>query len=145
MSSPQDEKLAFALRLKQALKRSKKKIDTPTELALQFNLLYQGDSITQQSAQKWLTGLNRPAPDKIETLAAWLNVSPQWLRYGIAEERPQITVGRKPPKGKTAAAIEPTADEIKLLARIRALPEHRRYLVNEIVDQFALEQEMWLK
>lgn len=140
----QDEKQAFSLRLKQALKRSPKKIDTPAELALQFNLRHQNESITAQAAQKWLSGLARPTPDKIETLAAMLSVSAQWLRYGIAEERPPVTAGSKAQSRNTpAAAIQPTADEIQLLGRIRILSEHRRNLVHEIVEQFALEQEMW--
>jgi transcriptional regulator with XRE-family HTH domain len=137
-----DEKQAFAQRLKQALKRSQKKVTTGTELALQFNLRHGNDSISQQAAQKWLTGLARPTPDKIETLAEWLNVSVQWLRYGIADERPVVTIGKKLPKGKVAA-IQPTEDELKLLLRMRNLPEHQKYLINEIVEQFALEQEIW--
>lgn len=141
MSSP-DEKQAFALRLKQALKRSPKKIGTPTELALQFNLRHQNDSITVQAAQKWMTGKSRPAVDKIKTLAAMLNVSAQWLRYGIAEDRSALATGGKV-QAKHTAAIQPTDDEIQLLGRIRILSEHRRNLVHEIVEQFALEQEMW--
>jgi len=137
----QSEKQAFAGRLKQALKRSAKKVETGTELALQFNLRHD-DSISPQAAQKWLTGQAVPTPDKIEVLAAWLNVSIQWLRYGIAEERLSIANGKKVPKNK-ATVVQPTEDELKLLTRIRNLPEHRRYLVNEIVEQFSLEQEMW--
>jgi transcriptional regulator with XRE-family HTH domain len=143
MPKSQDEKQAFAARLKQALKRSPKKVVTATDLSIQFNLRHQNEPITVQAAQKWLAGQARPTIDKIETLAEWLNVSVQWLRYGIAEERQSITTGRKAQKGKAAAAIQPTDDELRLIARIRTLSEHRRYLVNEIVEQFALEQEMW--
>jgi len=143
MPKAQDEKQAFAARLKQALKRSPKRVDTPAQLALQFNLRHPDESISPQAAQKWLTGQARPTLDKIETLAEWLNVSAQWLRYGIAEDRPVATVGRKAQKGRGSAAIQPTDEELKLLARLRNLPDHRRYLVNEIVEQFSLEQEMW--
>ena len=145
MHSPANEKQAFSLRLKQALKRSAKKVETPTELANQFNLRHQNDPITTQAAQKWLTGLARPTVDKIETLAAWLNVSAQWLRLGIAEERPQIETEKKSPKGKVVTAASLTQDELILIAQLRNLPEHRRFLVTEIVEQFSLEQEMWLE
>lgn len=142
MPRPQDEKRAFSQRLKQALKRSHKKVETPTELATQFNLRYKGGSISNQAAQKWLTGLSLPTVDKMDVLADWLNVSAQWLRHGIAEERPSMA-GRKSQAKKTAAAVQPTVEELKLLARIRNLSEHRRNLVAEIIEQFALEQEMW--
>lgn len=95
-----------------------------------------------QAAQKWLTGQARPTPDKIETLAAWLNVSAQWLRYGIAEDRPTVTA-KKLPKSRGEAPAPLTKDEALFLGRIRAMPEHRRNLVIEIVEQFSLEQEMW--
>lgn len=143
MSKPQDEKRAFAARLKQAIKRSPKKVETPTDLSIQFNLRHKGESITVQAAQKWLSGQARPTVDKIETLAEWLNVSTQWLRFGIAEDRSTIPPGRKGQKAKSATAIQPTEEELKLIARIRSLPEHRRNLVNEIVEQFSLDQEMW--
>lgn len=142
MPSQKDEKHEFSLRLKQALKRSRKKINTPTELALQFNLRHQADSISQQAAQKWLSGQARPTPDKIETLAEWLNVSAQWLRFGIAEKTPLQTA--RPLSKKTAVNRDALSDdEIKLILRIRTLSAHQRYLIIETVEQFALDQEMW--
>jgi transcriptional regulator with XRE-family HTH domain len=142
MPTPQDERNAFAKRLRQALKRSPKKVDTAAELALQFNLRHPAEPITQQAAQKWLTGQARPTLDKVETLSEWLNVPAQWLLYGRGEQRSQATPGKKGQKGKSAAPIQPTEEELKLLARIRSMPEHRRNLVLEIVEQFALEQEV---
>ena len=142
MPTTSDEKLAFSQRLKLALKRSKKKIENPTDLALQFNLRHRKDSITAQAAQKWLTGKSVPTTDKIETLAAWLNVSVQWLRHGIPEAKP--TKSLKPlSKTATTKPDVPNASELKLLQRIRNLPESRRELVIEIVEQFSAEQEMW--
>lgn len=141
MTSQQD-KTAFSLRLKQALKRSPKKINSPTELALNFNLRHAGDPVTPQAAQKWLAGTSLPTFEKIVTLAEWLNVSLQWLRYGIAEDKPTAKAARKTVRAKVTA-VAPTAEELKLLATLRAMPEHRRNLVIEIVEQFSLEQEMW--
>jgi transcriptional regulator with XRE-family HTH domain len=138
----QQEKSAFSLRLKQALKRSPKKINSPTELALNFNLRHVGDPVTPQAAQKWLAGTSLPTYEKIATLAEFLNVSLQWLRYGIAEDKPVAKATRKGLKAKAIASV-PTADELKLLTALRAMPEHRRNLVIEIAEQFSLEQEMW--
>jgi transcriptional regulator with XRE-family HTH domain len=140
--SSSDEKEAFALRLKQALKRSLKKVETPAELALQFNLRHENESITPQAAQKWLTGLSRPTPEKIKILSDWLNVSEQWLRYGIPEKlSPQST---RPVSKKAATNRDAFSDEeTKLILRIRSLSAHQRYLIAETVEQFALGQEMW--
>ena len=143
MPKSQSERQAFAARLRQALKRTPKKVSTAAELALQFNLRHPADPITQQAAQKWLTGLARPTLDKVDTLSVWLNVSAQWLLYGKAEEKLQSATDTKRPKGKSVSVKPPTEDELQLLSRIRNLPEHQRYLVTEIVEQFALEQEMW--
>ncbi len=142
MPTTPDEKLAFANRLNAALKRSKKKIQSPTDLALQFNLRHKDTPITPQAAQKWMSGKARPTPDKINTLAEWLNVSAQWLRYGIAEARPAKSA-KSASDANESRQIAPTAKELRLLNRIRNLPEARRALVVEIVEQFSIEQEMW--
>lgn len=140
--STHDEKTAFAERLKQALKRSRKKIETAADLALQFNLRHPNEPITPQAAQKWLAGKSHPTPDKIATLADWLNVSPQWLRHGVGEKiRPQAT--RLVSKEPTTSSGTFSADEVVLLQRIRSLTEHRRYLITQLVQELALEQEMW--
>ncbi|MCL2635597.1 MAG: transcriptional regulator [Betaproteobacteria bacterium] len=131
------EKQAFAARLQQALKRSPKKIDTATELAVQFSLRHPDAAITPQAALKWLTGRARPTPDKIETLAKWLDVSPMWLRHGIADK---ARSGHAP---KQDGPLQPTTEEIHLLERLRALPEARRLLVLGIAEQFALDGEVW--
>lgn len=143
MQTSQAEKLAFARRLKQALKRSSKKVDTPTELALQFNLRHQQGSITPAAAQKWLTGQAQPTIDKIETLSDWLGIAPQWLRWGTAEDRSTQPTGKKGQPRKSAAAIQPSEAELMLLTRLRNLPEHQRNLVTEVLEQFSLQQEMW--
>ncbi|WP_017232908.1 transcriptional regulator [Pandoraea sp. B-6] len=135
-----DEKKAFAARLKQALKRSPKKIETASELATQFNLRHPVEPITPQAAQKWLTGTARPTVDKIKTLAEWLDVSEQWLRFGVTDmKRP------RPAKGASAVAdeVRPTALELELLRRLRGLSAHRRQIVEEIIEQFALDGEVW--
>jgi transcriptional regulator with XRE-family HTH domain len=133
------ETQAFADRLKQALKRSAKKMGTPSELALQFNLRHPGSQVTNQAVQKWLSGNSRPTPDKIETLAALCNVSAQWLRHGIAEARP-----RAPQSLADRAGVEPlTAGEQVLLQRFRSLSAHQQELIADLLEQLSLNLEMW--
>lgn len=134
-----DDKKAFASRLKQALKRSSRKIETATELATQFNLR-SDEPITPQAAQKWLSGTARPTVDKMKTLADWLDVSEQWLRFGVTDmKRSRPAKGAKP----ADEAIQPTTEELELLRRLRGLSAYRRQLVEGVIEQFSLDAEVW--
>ena len=126
------EKQAFSERLKQALKRSPKRIETPTELATQFNLNYAGKSVTNQAVQKWFSGENRPAPDKIETLAQMLNVSYTWLRYGITDVRSTKSGKSRP---EASDEIIPTPEELQWIRQYRRLSAHQQGLINDLVEQ----------
>ncbi|KKI37495.1 hypothetical protein VI03_18170 [Burkholderia vietnamiensis] len=135
-----DEKKAFAARLKQALKRSSKRIETASQLATQFNLRHPAEPITPQAAQKWLTGTARPTADKIKTLVDWLDVSEQWLRFGVTDmKRSRPAKSAKP----TDEAIQPTVDELELLRRLRGLSAYRRQLVEGVIEQFSLDADIW--
>lgn len=135
-----DEKKAFATRLKQALKRNSKRIETASELAIQFNLRHPAEPITPQAAQKWLSGSARPTLDKIKTLAAWLDVSEQWLRFGVTD----MKRARQPGQPKNAdETIVPTREELELIGRLRRLSAYRRQLVEGVIEQFNLDQEIW--
>lgn len=136
---PQDDKQAFSLRLKQALTRSSKKIESPSELALQFNLRHPSEPITPQAAHKWLTGKAMPTTDKLETLADWLGVPLQWLRFGIPEMAAKSR--KKPAKAGDVGSL--TAEETELIVRLRTMPEARRKLVLDLVGQLSLDGEMW--
>jgi transcriptional regulator with XRE-family HTH domain len=131
-----DEKLAFTKRLKLALKRSDKKITSPVELALQFNLRHKNEPITAQAAQKWLTGQAKPTADKIDTLAKWLVVSPHWLRYGSANGEQTIPVVRQT---KTQSNSALTEFEAGLISQYRQLSEHQKSLIADLVEQLAAE------
>src|SRR5690242_15695098 len=93
-----DDNQEFSKRLKLALSRSPKAIDTAAELALQFNLRHPKAPITPQAAQKWLSGLAKPTSDKIETLATWLNVSTHWLQFGTSPEKRKVDTKSKQSK-----------------------------------------------
>lgn len=77
-----NEKEAFSHRLKQELAKYGWAINSPTWLAREFNLRYGGQSVSVQTASNWLSGTAIPSQDKLQILAAWLNVSNQWLRFG---------------------------------------------------------------
>jgi transcriptional regulator with XRE-family HTH domain len=143
MSKPLSEKAAFAERLKLALTRSRTKIDTATELALQFNLRHRNDPITQQAAQKWLSGSACPTSDKIETLAEWLTVSAHWLRFGSPNEANSKRSTNKRQIKSPSNTSTLSNDENRLIERFRQLTPHQQNLIAEIVTQLALEKEIW--
>jgi transcriptional regulator with XRE-family HTH domain len=139
-----NEKQAFADRLKIALKRQKKSIETATALAHEFNLRHPNEPITAQAAQKWLTGKAKPTADKLETLADWLGVSSHWLRNGPPPEpKKKATAGARKGAGSGAGGLAGLTDkEASILGRLRTLSEHQVYLIAELVDQLAVEREV---
>lgn len=72
----------FSKRLRQALRDAGVDVDSPTRLALEFNLHHHGAPVTAQAVRKWLGGSAIPAHDRLLTLADWLSVSSEWLRFG---------------------------------------------------------------
>ncbi len=138
---PVDDKTAFADRLKTALKRLPKSIATATELAHQFNLKHPNEPITPQAAQRWLGGTAYPKADKLETLAEWLNVSAHWLKNG-----PPPPPMKKAVAGKRSQPAQPgqlSEKETRILTKLRSLSEHQVFIVAELIDQLALEREIW--
>jgi transcriptional regulator with XRE-family HTH domain len=122
------EKTAFSKRLELALRRSQGAEVGATELALQFNLRYAGTPVSTQTAHKWLSGRAIPTNDKLETLAKWLTVDEHWLHYGAPPAKAE--------EGKsTGKAAAPSAEALALVQKIQALPPHRRYLVEELINQ----------
>ena len=136
-----EEKAAFAKRLELALRRSADPVQGATELALRFNLRHRGNAVSAQTAHKWLTGRAIPTSDKLATLAAWLNVNEHWLHYGpaphtdlhVGQQRQPYSVS--PSSRPPTPANKPSPDTLNLAAKIQSLPPHRRYLVEELVDQ----------
>ena len=136
-----EEKAAFSKRLMLALRRSAEPVRGATELALRFNLRYQGNAVSPQTAHKWLSARAIPTKDKLETLAHWLHVSEHWLHYGapsgtVLAANSERTVYEAPAVKQAARhAGKPTPEALALAAKIQALPPHRRYLVEELVMQ----------
>lgn len=129
-----EEKAAFSKRLTLALRRSPEPVEGATELALRFNLRYQGNAVSAQTAHKWLTGRAIPTSDKLSTLAEWLNVNEHWLHYGPPPAKSQHAAEKRAIYA-TPAKGNPPPEALNLAARIQALPPHQRYLVEELVEQ----------
>lgn len=87
-----EEKQAFSKRLKEAMRRARIDMRSPTLVAREFNLRYQGDPVSTQAVRKWLAGKALPPQDKIRALGLWLDVSAHWLRFGEGDGRE----GRQP-------------------------------------------------
>lgn len=85
------DKEKFSERLKFALRNAQPKLTKTSDIALRFNLRHPNEPVTQQAVYKWLNGLAIPSQDKIETLAKWLGVKPEWLKYGISDEEPHYS------------------------------------------------------
>jgi hypothetical protein len=118
-----NERELFSLRLQQTLRNAHHSPDSPTELARDFNIRFSGRPITVHAARKWLVGEAIPTQDKMRTLAEWLHVSIEWLRFGGDE---------------TASATSPPASvfksmELKMISDLRLLDDHHQMMVREFI------------
>lgn len=84
-----------------------------------------------------MAGENKPTLDKIETLAQMFDVSVQWLRYGVGE---MVVRGRAADLAPVRAQ-DVAVNELKLLARYRALSAHQQFLVAELIGQLAMDRQ----
>ena len=124
-----DEKRAFAQRLREALLAQGLQ-PSPTRVANAFNLRHWGRSITPHTARNWLLGKALPTQDKLRTLADWLQVSPEALRFG----------GLHAARGVADTTLAPALNLVdqEMLARYQALPPPERRLVCEVVAALAV-------
>ena len=77
----ENAKQQFAARLREAMERAGYN-PKPALLEREFNLRWHGKPMTLHGVRRWLLGEAVPGQDKIVTLAEWLQVSPETLRYG---------------------------------------------------------------
>ncbi len=120
-----DERQAFSQRLADAMERAGYK-PRPGELHKVFNSKYNGASVSEMTASRWLSGKAIPAQDKLQVLADLFGVEPHVLRYGKAGK------GRI---GEAQAAWPAGlgARERQVIDAFLALPPKRRELVGELV------------
>jgi transcriptional regulator with XRE-family HTH domain len=118
-----NERERFSLRLQQTLRNAHHSPDSPTELARDFNIRFSGRPITVHAARKWLVGEAIPTQDKMRTLADWLHVPIDWLRFGGDES------------GTAAAPPSPVfkSAELKLISDLQLLDDHHQMMVREFI------------
>ena len=119
-----NERESFSERLQQALKNAHYSPDSPTRLAREFNIRFEGRPITVHAARKWLVGEAIPTQEKLRMIAQWLGVPADWLRFGGPE-----TPGEQ---GENGSARFESAD-VKLIADLQRLDEHHRQLAREFI------------
>lgn len=120
------EREDFSSRLQQALRNADYSPDSPTQLAREFNIRFSGRPVTVHAARKWLVGEAIPTQEKLRTLADWLSVPAEWLRFG----GDQRTEDRRA-DGTTTPRFE-TAD-VKLIAELQTLDEQYRVIARELI------------
>jgi hypothetical protein len=118
-----DERLAFSRRLAEAMEKAGYK-PRPGELHKAFNSRYDGASVSEMTASRWLNGGAIPAQDKLQVLAGLFGVEPHFLRFG----------GKKPRVGDVRPTWETlTAPDRAMLDAFLALPPAQRKLVRELI------------
>jgi transcriptional regulator with XRE-family HTH domain len=120
-----NERESFSERLQQALKNAHYSPDSPTRLAREFNIRFEGRPITVHAARKWLVGEAIPTQEKLRMIAQWLGVPADWLRFGGNEH----AAGGE--NGHGAARFE--SADVKLIADLQRLDEHHRQLAREFI------------
>jgi hypothetical protein len=123
VSKSSKEREGFSLRLQQTLRNTHHSPDSPTELARDFNIRFPGRPITVHAARKWLVGEAIPTQDKMRTLAEWLLVPIDWLRFG--NESIEL--------GKPNSATGTDAIDTSLMADFLMLDEHHRQIAREML------------
>ena len=117
------EREDFSKRLQQALRNADYSPDSPTQLAREFNVRFSGRAITVHAARKWLVGEAIPTQEKLRTLAQWLGVPTEWLRFGGEE--------------KNGESSDPTSRfesaDVKLIADLQRLDENYRMIAREMI------------
>jgi transcriptional regulator with XRE-family HTH domain len=114
-----DERHQFSERLQQALCSAEYSPDSPTQLAREFNARFAGRPVTVHAARKWLMGESIPTQEKLRSLAKWLNVTAEWLRFGTASAN------------NSNSSLN--SSDAKIIASLRQLDEENRHLVFEFI------------
>jgi hypothetical protein len=118
------EREDFSERLQQSLRNASYSPDSPTQLAREFNVRFAGRPITVHAARKWLVGEAIPTQEKLRTLAQWLGVTAEWLRFG----------GDKPHNAENGEhSLRFDTDDVKLIAELQRLDEQYRVVAREII------------
>ncbi len=127
--NPSIERTNFSERLQQALRNADYSPDSPTQLAREFNVRFAGRPITVHAARKWIVGEAIPTQEKLRTLAQWLSVPAEWLRFG----GDQLQGERGGAKGGSDLSTRLESADVKLIADMQHLDEDYRLIAREII------------
>lgn len=120
------ERESFSERLQQALKTAQYSPDSPTRLAREFNLRFEGRAVTVHAARKWLVGEAIPTQEKLRVIANWLGVPAEWLRFGDA-------YNALPKEELAGPESRYESADLKLMAHLQRLDEHHRQIAHEFI------------
>lgn len=118
------EREGFSQRLQLALRNAAYSSDSPTQLAREFNIRFDGRAVTVHAARKWLVGESIPTQEKIRVLAHWLGVTADWLRFGGPVNSAGVPVANASPF---------PAPDIHLIADLQRLDEHDKTIAREFI------------
>lgn len=124
-----DEKIEFSQRLRDAMTRAGYSA-SPSVLEHEFNLRWQGRSISNQAAWGWLNNRAIPTQDKLQLLAEWLKVEPEVLRFG---ERVRHKVTEQRQRWDEGAGYL----ERETFDAFLRLPAPQRKIIREVILTFA--------
>ncbi|MES2535777.1 MAG: hypothetical protein V4632_07870 [Pseudomonadota bacterium] len=138
---PLIEREEFSERLKHALRQADYAPDSPTQLAREFNIRFPGRAITVHAARKWLVGEAIPTQEKLRTLAQWLRVPAEWLRFGDTSSPDGAAVSKRDEAARSQGEGSPVRFEsadVKLIADLQRLDEHYQVIAREIIRMLVL-------
>lgn len=124
----QGERKDFSQRLIQALREAHYFSDSPTHLAREFNLRFDGKPVTIHASRKWLLGESIPTQEKIRVLSEWLGVTAEWLRFGSEKIHSQED---------STESFHFESNDIKLISDLRTLDEYHRGIACEFIHSLA--------
>jgi transcriptional regulator with XRE-family HTH domain len=122
------ERLEFSQRLQQALQNADYAPDSPTQLAREFNVRFDGTPITVHAARKWLLGEAIPTQEKLRALAVWLSVSTEWLRFGGESAGPSTANA-----SRQEQRLDPR--DLAIIENLHRLDDKHRQIVHTLIRQ----------
>jgi transcriptional regulator with XRE-family HTH domain len=121
-----NERASFSQRLQQALRNAHYSPDSPTRLAREFNVRFDGRPVTVHAARKWLVGEAIPTQEKLRMMAKWLGVAAEWLRFGGPEPA-------APAAESNGVRSRFESADIQVIADLQRLDEHHRQIAREFI------------
>lgn len=118
------EREDFSARLQVALRNANYPPDSPTQLSREFNVRFSGNPITVHAARKWLVGEAIPTQEKLRTLAQWLGVPADWLRFGGAQDGNGLI---------SDPSLRFESSDVKLIADLQRLDESHQTIAREVI------------